>query len=187
MLAPKSINISLEQITIMQGKIFFTLFGLLLVQSMLALLQSMSLPLVHMLVEVAISAWFLLVMAIFLFIAFRHHSHAYAMLAFAFIIGLLNTVYLSIINVNSWLIIMLCLSAAGFLLALSYTGQSKRKHTVTSYNRKELLSKELPTEPLPKVEIYHEPTPKKARSVAAKKKSSKKNSSSKKSSRSNTS
>lgn len=139
----------------MEGKKFFTIGGLLLAQAILAYLMSTLTE--HFLIEIVISVWFLMVLAIFISIAFEYPLHAHVMVSFAFVVALLNAVYLSFINMHSWLVVMLSLGAAGFLFSISHIKARRVPARVRKHYRKELLDKELPIEPPATVEVYETP------------------------------
>jgi len=163
----------------MEGKIFFTILGLLLAQGIVSYLLGFFVNL--FLVEYVIAAWFFLVFAIFLGIGVKFPRHGASMASFAFAIGLLNIIYVVFQAVNLWLVVSLCLSAAGFVISIDLLGSS-RSRKVGSQSKRQILERELPVEEEPRVVVYHRPKggkvarrkPKKAKKVAKKKVAKKK-------------
>ncbi|MBN1274781.1 hypothetical protein JXA12_00605 [Candidatus Woesearchaeota archaeon] len=149
----------------MGGKTFVTILWLLLAQALAAILMGMLTGLVA--VEYAVSFVFILAAAAYLATR-RPRRTLVPLLAFAF--GFLHVVYLSFHAVTLWLVVILCLDAVGFILAIDQLGPRRPRRPHPVHARKEILERELPRREPVKVTVYEQEQPKKPKKKAAKKK-----------------
>lgn len=161
----------------MQGKTFVTILGLLLFQALAALFIGMSVA----------QSFELIVAVVFIITALGHvlkgkRARPGMGLVLVFGLGFINVVYLSLISISLWLVVMLCLDAAGFILALDQLSPPPKKRTSKpSVARKDLIAKELPTEEKAAVVVYKEQPKKRGRPKGTtKKKTAKKKTAKKK-------
>lgn len=100
----------------MEGKILVTILGLLLAQVLGALLLGATGA--SFTVEAVVALVFIVSAALFLARSSKGRPYATAPAVFAFAFGFLNIVYLSFASISLWVVLLLCLDAAGFILAL---------------------------------------------------------------------
>lgn len=137
----------------MGGKIFVTILGLLLTQALAAILLGMVTN--NALTEAIVAVAFAMAAISFMNRGASRRKRAAMPALLAFIVGFLNIVYLSFITASMWLVVMLCLDAAGFILTLDLLGQPvRRKKKFSPVHRKKILEKELPKREKPTVVVY---------------------------------
>ena len=152
----------------MKGILFITTFGLLIAEALGALFLSI----IASQASIGIIAALLLLLAALSY-ALRQLKHCRlpampAAIGFSF--GFLFLIYASFHTASLWLVILLSLNAAGFILSLDEL-TTPRKRRQDSFDRKAYLAKQLPPKPAVKVEVYEDKQKKKK---AAKKKTTKK-------------
>ena len=113
--------------TIMEGKTFFVLFGLGLVQVLASLYMALTAPFFTINFEILVALTFAAAIAHFLHSSLLKSQPETAFLVIAFAIGFLNVVYLSFHIITVWLVLMIILDAAGFILALEELLPKKRR------------------------------------------------------------
>lgn len=102
----------------MEGKIFFALFGLGLVQVLASFYMALVTPSYVLAFEVLIALTFMAGIAHYLYSSLTRLHPETAFLVIVFAIGFLNVVYLSFHITTVWLVLMISLDAAGFILSL---------------------------------------------------------------------
>ncbi len=159
--------------TIMEGRIYFTILGLLLAQALSALLLAFITPMY--LIEIFFSILFLIAFITFMTTAFSVPRKGLMIASIAFILGFINVVYLVFYVVNLWLVIMLCLAAAGFFLTLDKISDRRPiPKNVQKTHKRKILDKELPHVEPAKVTVYHGKAKKRSKKSVTKKKATKK-------------
>lgn len=129
----------------MEGKNLVTILGLVLVQAVAAVLVGTITG--SMLFEGVVALIFLVSGASFLLLVRTKRASAMLLVLLVFALGLIHVVYLSFVTATLWLVVMLCLDAAGFILALDLLeGPKKSKASVPR--------KGLPLVEKPKVIVY---------------------------------
>lgn len=108
----------------MEGKILVTILGLLLAQVLGALLIGAAGA--SFAVEAVVAIVFIASAAAFLARSSKNRPYATAPAVFAFGFGFLNIVYLSFASISLWVVLLLCLDAAGFILALDQLEGKRR-------------------------------------------------------------
>ena len=122
----------------MEGRILVTILGLLLAQVVGAVVVGATGA--SFIIEAVIALIFLIAAASFLSRAAARKPGATAPAVFAFILGFLNIIYLTYTALTLWVVLLLCLDAAGFILALDQL-QGRRRP--------------LPKARKPRLEVYH--------------------------------
>jgi hypothetical protein len=118
--------------TIMEGKIYFAILGLLILQSIAALFLGIAAKIY--LIEYVVAVWFMLVFVIYLYVGVKHPRHGAAVAAFGFFVGMLNILYLAFHVLNLWIVVVLCLSAAGMIMAMDVYSVKKKLKPVLVYD-----------------------------------------------------
>ncbi|MBD3209588.1 hypothetical protein GF367_04205 [Candidatus Woesearchaeota archaeon] len=140
----------------MRGKIFVTILGLLLFQALAALYMGATAA--NFVTEIIVALIFIIAALVFLARGTPgNHRGAFATtLAFAF--GFLHVVYLSFHVITLWLVVILCLDAAGFILSLDRLAprDSMPPPVPPTHARKRTLERELPRRAPSKVTVYEQ-------------------------------
>lgn len=140
----------------MRGKTFVTILGLLLFQALAAIYMSITTTKAF---ELVVAVLFLAVATSM--VAGGRRAPIGMGVLFIFALGFINVVYLSFSAITLWLVIMLCLDAAGFILTLEQLTPApvkRRRHEAATplVARRDLIDKELPGAEPAQVVVYHD-------------------------------